>query len=1016
MKSRSTPLLLLTFSLRLIVAGSCMISAAMRSMAQDPPYRAFSSADGLASNTVYCALKDAEGYMWFGTDAGVSRFDGTRFENFTSADGLADDDVLSLYQDSKGRIWFLSLNGILSYYFNGRFHGVKEHPEFGRMQMSSGCSSIAEDVSGGIWFTSLSGDLYHWKDGRFSVEFPQDPARPSGERLQLQVMASPSKRAYAIMGGALFGLKDGHAEFIYNWRYEAKGYPRAHFDGERLFAMGSEGFLELTEQAAHMILRYDDLPTAIDIAATFTVADNEIWVGLSTGGILRARARADGSADLREFFPFLTALRTYKDDEGIMWFMTDGNGVLMVTSDQIGMRVVRVGDEYRKRSVSALVVPDSGEVLFGTMNGSIHRYSRSDGPELLLPARSQAVRDRVRDMEMDSEGTLWFATDSWIGALAGKDHSRTRGPYLAIDDRARSTIPVHEATAKSLAIGPNDEVVASMFSIARLIDTLGTQMFFFQQKYRPGRDRIYAPYVDRDERIWFETNDHLYRWADERRTDFPALTGAFGPRITDIDELPDGTMVIATSGSGAVLLRDDTVFKVLNKSDGLPSDRLNVAVVRGDQVLIATAAGACIVDHSLGDVVVRTWSIHNGLPTNEIYDIDTDGRHVYLATSSGLCVVPRDRPDRRRHAPRITVRLESPSDTNATITAEWTVSLGTNVMIHLRAPEFEAPSMMEYVMRKDADTVWSVAQSELSLIGLDAGEHQFEFKARILGSPWSPVERIRLTVDPPWHSTAWFKALGFAMFIALGGLVAWGLSRRRFMRREAELRLTMATQSERQRIAAGVHDDLGADISHLLLLTRESAASPSLAQVDQANLRSIETNVSGVMQKIDEIIWSLDPRDDEWGNALGFIQAYAEAFADSHNMVFRTQALPDLGGSRIPTSDRREVYLIVKEILNNIGKHTHANELRFVVSLANRSAVIEIEDNGEPVAAAMLSANKLRRGHGLANMEERIARLSGSLRSEPLDPLGTKVTIRFPLRATADVMAEPLSSHLPHNA
>jgi signal transduction histidine kinase len=212
----------------------------------------------------------------------------------------------------------------------------------------------------------------------------------------------------------------------------------------------------------------------------------------------------------------------------------------------------------------------------------------------------------------------------------------------------------------------------------------------------------------------------------------------------------------------------------------------------------------------------------------------------------------------------------------------------------------------------------------------------------------------------------------------------------------------MAKQEERQRIAAGVHDDLGADISHLLMLTRESAASETLDQGDRDNLRNIEMNASGIMQKVDEIIWSLDPRDDEGSNALGFIQSYAEAFADAHNMVFRTQILPELGETRIPPADRREVYLIVKELLNNIGKHTQATELRIVFRVTNGLATIVIDDNGEPIGAATLSANKLRRGHGLANMQERIARLSGTLRAEGLEPVGTRVTITFPLRATVD--------------
>jgi signal transduction histidine kinase len=110
------------------------------------------------------------------------------------------------------------------------------------------------------------------------------------------------------------------------------------------------------------------------------------------------------------------------------------------------------------------------------------------------------------------------------------------------------------------------------------------------------------------------------------------------------------------------------------------------------------------------------------------------------------------------------------------------------------------------------------------------------------------------------------------------------------------------------------------------------------------------------------------------------------------------------------------VYLIVKELLNNIAKHTQATELRIVFSVNNGMARIVIDDNGEPIGAARLSANTLRRGHGLANMQERIARLSGTLRSEALQPIGTRVSITFPIGSSAHEAKGQLSSLPPDPA
>src|SRR4030095_10622862 len=92
------------------------------SFGQSPVYKNYTVNDGLPSQVVYCALQDAEGYMWFGTDAGASRFDGHSFQNFTIKDGLTDNEILGMNLDSKGRVWFITLNGKLCYFFKGEIH------------------------------------------------------------------------------------------------------------------------------------------------------------------------------------------------------------------------------------------------------------------------------------------------------------------------------------------------------------------------------------------------------------------------------------------------------------------------------------------------------------------------------------------------------------------------------------------------------------------------------------------------------------------------------------------------------------------------------------------------------------------------------------------------------------------------------------------------------------------------------------------------------------------------------
>src|SRR4051812_47095116 len=75
------------------------------SYAQEYSYTQYNIKEGLAGSTVYCSVQDKDGFMWFGTETGLSRFDGTSFKNYTTADGLTDNEILKMFCDSKGRLW-----------------------------------------------------------------------------------------------------------------------------------------------------------------------------------------------------------------------------------------------------------------------------------------------------------------------------------------------------------------------------------------------------------------------------------------------------------------------------------------------------------------------------------------------------------------------------------------------------------------------------------------------------------------------------------------------------------------------------------------------------------------------------------------------------------------------------------------------------------------------------------------------------------------------------------------------
>src|ERR1700744_3914525 len=94
-------------------------------LSQEYSYTHYDISDGLAGSTVYCIAQDKQGFIWLGTETGVSRFDGTHFHNFTTKDGLPDVEVLEMFADSYGRVWMAPFRKSVCYYFEGRI----PHPD-----------------------------------------------------------------------------------------------------------------------------------------------------------------------------------------------------------------------------------------------------------------------------------------------------------------------------------------------------------------------------------------------------------------------------------------------------------------------------------------------------------------------------------------------------------------------------------------------------------------------------------------------------------------------------------------------------------------------------------------------------------------------------------------------------------------------------------------------------------------------------------------------------------------------
>ena len=153
-------------------------------IAQTPYFKNYTVKDGLPSNETYEVFQDSKGYIWVGTDKGVARFDGYKFEVFTKDDGLADNTVFGFYEDFKGRIWFRCFNGKLCYILNDKITTLKCSEEFCKHINNSIITSFHVDQNEKLW-VGLTYSEYFIVDIKNQTFAKQDLSKTANENIYI---------------------------------------------------------------------------------------------------------------------------------------------------------------------------------------------------------------------------------------------------------------------------------------------------------------------------------------------------------------------------------------------------------------------------------------------------------------------------------------------------------------------------------------------------------------------------------------------------------------------------------------------------------------------------------------------------------------------------------------------------------------------------------------------------------------------------------------------------------------
>jgi signal transduction histidine kinase len=277
---------------------------------------------------------------------------------------------------------------------------------------------------------------------------------------------------------------------------------------------------------------------------------------------------------------------------------------------------------------------------------------------------------------------------------------------------------------------------------------------------------------------------------------------------------------------------------------------------------------------------------------------------------------------------------------------------------------------------------------------LPPGNYTFRVTACNNDGVWNEQNAtVSLKVLPHFYEAWWFwPAIAFAAAASVA-ITVRQIVVRRLHRQLEELERQRAVERDRARIAKDIHDDLGAGLTQITLLSELARRDPP-AQAE-AHLERISDSARKLTRTIDEIVWAVDPQHDTLSGLMDYISAFTEDFLRTADIRCRMDMTAELPLLHLPAELRYNLFLALKEALNNVVKHAHATEVRLSLRLLENGFTVRIEDNGQGITSVRESGNghRLVAGHGLPNLENRMATIGGRCVVQSAAQQGTRVDL-----------------------
>lgn len=1019
---------------------------------------------GLSQGQINGIAEDQEGYLWIATKDGLNRYDGHSFRVFRNDPdnpySISENFITAVYVDSRNLLWVGTNSSGLELFDrkHERFIHISNDKAIQSNEQVHNVSRIIEDFSGHIIIHDLTGSkiqVISSKNINNTLSYlPQTKLLELYPGLKNLDLPLNGFNLLAITKDGTLWYAENKAVYGYNfssdkesYRIDAKSillhpnaapYVQTSVDKyqllQNLYFLDSKNCISKIDLCTQSLMPDFQVSSVqrLGVNQLFFDRNNRIWINQGVLNFLRINSEK-GILDTVKINPIfqnkwdnLSFEILCQDKHDNIWCGTNGYGLIKLSARNDLFAPVN----FNYREPTFILYDKNERKLY---RNKFKNYDLNFINQLNLENEGLQKNWVPWRFALDRHNSLWCIADHLLKYYTLKidpdDHSYVK---KAINPKDAYPVLFSDLNGDIWLCSVEENKLPRIYRQEQNINNIKF-LYFPINQYQGDRNFICDWKFTEGNQFWLATIHGLFNFNPKTETwkkfqaeknNQSSLASNYVLSLCFDPVEPTRYLWVGTDGGGLHKFDFQSErFTRYSIKDGLPNNV--IYGIQSDQhgnLWISTNYGLCHFNPR--NLEIQNFTSKDGLPGNEFnrtqYFNSDEGKLIFGGVNGWTSINPENYYKNKKPSRIVINRIKLLNKEIFYNTGDSSESIETYKLPlpieHCKRLEFQYnhrmisfgfsvldltnPSGNRYKYKMDGfnkDWIDAGTTNEATYTNLSSGQYTFRVFGCNSSNVWSELPAsIEIIIHPPWWASWWFRIC--ILITVMGGI---------YLFYQYRLRQALKIQAIRNHIAADLHDEIGSTLSSI------SLASSLIQQKIKSNepdvnvlLNNINNNSENIMESMSDIVWAVNVKNDRFDSVVNRIRAFAFEILEPQNIQIHFDIQPQVNLLELNMQQRKNVYLIVKEAINNVAKFSNCKNFWLNIDYLNRRLSISINDDGKGFEYSQnVEGINLHKpdediiknfsGNGLYNMQKRAEDLNGKFSISSTPNKGTLIEFDF---------------------